>query len=277
MSFPLPSMNLFIRTSQPGCFLEAEDAIIEHMKILLESNELYNYLEKNNGSIGTRLSGGLANAFAGLACAVPNAFVDFKDLFDIPGSGRIVKIALVILGLAFAAYGVFGIYTAWTNKFDFAKMYDDIRNMNKIEHPFSIIAIKDSFNEHPNRFLLHYDPRWDCRLFFSFSTAEGEGENIERIKERLSNALKIDSGGMSVALVAEEIYTKFSESDKVNKLYHHKFYSVKLGAFSDTLKQDSFTIDGVDYSWMTINDMVQDPDILKKNMDVIGIVNRCIP
>jgi hypothetical protein len=42
------------------------------------------------------------------------------------------------------------------------------------------------------------------------------------------------------------------------------------------LKENHFTIDGVDYYWMTIDEMEQDPEIKAKNLDVVALVKENI-
>lgn len=41
-------------------------------------------------------------------------------------------------------------------KYTYKDLYMEIKNQNKIKHPFSIIAIKDEFQSYPGRFLVYY-------------------------------------------------------------------------------------------------------------------------
>ena len=35
-----------------------------------------------------------------------------------------------------------------------------------IQNNHSLVAIKNTFNNTSNKFLVYYDERWDCKLFF---------------------------------------------------------------------------------------------------------------
>lgn len=155
-------------------------------------------------------------------------------------------------------------------------LLEDIENINQISHPFSIIVIKDSFRQYPNRFLLYYDERWECRLFINYRTSKGTGaDNEQNIRARLSNELKIPADQIAVQYMTEKIQRKFSVSDKIYKCYEHKVYYVTI-PFTDRLKKRQFSIDGKQYCWMTISDMEKDPDIQGKNLDVVNLVRETI-
>lgn len=149
--------------------------------------------------------------------------------------------------------------------------------MNETEHCFSLVAIKDTFNDYPNRFLLKYDKDWDCDLFFSFHTLNDEQRDIGNIKERLSNLLKVDPAEISVEYVDETLQTKFSQKDKVTKLYNHRLYHAEIKDFPKDEQKQTFEIDGIRYKWETIDTMREDVNIRQKNMDVVDFVSANIP
>lgn len=148
--------------------------------------------------------------------------------------------------------------------------------MNETKHPFSLIAIKDTFNPYPNRFLLHYDKDWDCNLFFSFHTKEDEKNNLENIQEKLSHLLKVDMDSIRLKYVDEIIQTKFSQRDKQKKVYDHRVYYAQIDAFPESEQSDTFEIDGITYKWLSIADMRKDPRIQAVNMDVVDFVSAQI-
>lgn len=148
-------------------------------------------------------------------------------------------------------------------------------NMNEVTHTFSIIAIRDTFNKYPNRFLLYYDARWDCRFFPNYRTKQMESENVENIRRHLSSELKVDADAISVDFREERIQRKFSVSDNVMKCYAHRVYSAALPV-SGALQADDFVIDGKHFYWMSVNDMLQDKAIQKKNLDVVSFVNDVV-
>ena len=65
-------------------------------------------------------------------------------------------------------------------------LYDEMVANNEMEHPFSIVAIKDTFREFPNKYLLYYDNRWNCWFFFNFKTVENAEQNEASIKKGIA-------------------------------------------------------------------------------------------
>ena len=147
-------------------------------------------------------------------------------------------------------------------------------HVNEIEHPFSIVAIKDTFEKYPNKYLLYYDNRWNCWFFFNFRTDADSKQNEANIRKGLSSKLKVDTDQIALDYKTEDIHHKFSVSDGEDKYYHHTLYSCELKSFSDELKQEKFTIDDVKYAWMTIDEMEKDPSIKKHNLDVVEFVKH---
>ena len=152
-------------------------------------------------------------------------------------------------------------------------MYD-IENLNEIFHRFSLIAIKDDFEEFSNKFLLYYDEIWKCWFFFSFSTTDYDNE--ENIIQRLSNKLKVNRDSISLKYITTRIQPKFSERDKVQKVYQHSLYRGKILDFPSDMLCNEFEIDGTRYKWWTIEEMEQDLEIMEKNKDVVSFVKEKI-
>ena len=144
----------------------------------------------------------------------------------------------------------------------------------KLLTPFSIVVIKDSFQQYSNRYLLYYDDRWKCQLFINYRTSIGS-DNEQNICNRLSNELKIPTDQIAVKYITERIQRKFSVSDQVYKCYEHKIYHVTI-PFTDRLKRRKFSIDGKQYCWMTISEMEKDSDIKSKNLDVVSLVRDTV-
>ena len=156
-------------------------------------------------------------------------------------------------------------------KYGHEMLLRDLELLNEISHPFSIIAIRDSFNQYPNRFLLYYDTRWDCKFFIYCPTKDSESDNEDNIRFRLSSELKIDPALISVRYITEQIYQKYSISDRIYKYYDHKLYLADI-PFTDAIKKSVFKIDGKSFFWMSIAEMEKDPNIKKKNLDVVYMV-----
>lgn len=187
-----------------------------------------------------------------------------------------LKAVLIIIGMGFTLYGLYDFLIFSRHRYSHAQLFEDLRNMNQIGHPFSIVAIKDTYHEYPNRFLVYYEPRWKCRLFLYFRTQSSAGENILNIKQSLSNQLKIDSSDIDVQFRDERIYTKYSVSDQIKKVYDHSLYLATIRHFPELSQNNSFEIDGVHYYWMSLADMERDPAIQARNMDVVSFVRDCV-
>ena len=70
------------------------------------------------------------------------------------------------------------------------------------------------------------------------------------------------------------MYTKFSVSVRIRKVYEHNLYIAKIKSWPETLKQRQFVLDGVEYKWMTLREMKNDSNIMKKNRDVVAMLEK---
>lgn len=245
------------------------------MEILIEDTELELLLEKNKNRIGNKWTSNidiLATSIFYILTTVP---AEYPIVFGIQGMQ--FKIGCLCIGILYFIYGIALIIKSIKNRYCHTDLYNSIKQLNRIEHPFSIIAIKDTFNLYPNQFLLYYDERWDCKFFPNYKTVENDDElNKENIRKRLSNALKIDKNNISVEFKEQRIQRKFSVSNQRYKVYDHKLYYVEISEFTDNIKQHEFKIDGTKYFWMSIKEMENDENIKQKNSDVVGFVKETI-
>ena len=227
-------------------------------------------LETNRDEIGHSYSivEGLEMIVSGIMFIISNAFTDY-NIKIIPNN--IIKTICIMIGIGcFVRGGYLIVKNIKCNNYNHHDLYNDLKKLDKITHPFSIVAIKDTFNKYPNRFLLYYDARWDCDFFFSFRTVDNN--NTENIIKKLSAELQLDEQYIKVDYKTQEIQSKFSESDKIQKTYEHKLYCAEISHFSKQHKQDSFEINGKKFKWMTIEQMEQDEKKKKKNLDVVDLV-----
>ena len=162
------------------------------------------------------------------------------------------------------------------NTYNADLLQHDIENLNEIEHPFSLIAIKDTFNKYPHRYLLYYDNRWQLNLFPNYRTQATEEENIANIVGHLSNELQIPAQDITVEQKGYTLTTKYSVSDKVQKVYAHTLYQATIKELPKKLQADSFMIGDRKYSWWSIDKMETDEDIREHNLDVVELVKHNI-
>ena len=129
-------------------------------------------------------------------------------------------------------------------------------------HEFSLIAIKNT----DNKYLQLYDERWDCWLFPYFRSTDNNRENVD---SKISEQLGMD---ISCEYITVANHCKYSVSDDVYKIYHHKLYRYVMNDIPDNMNSNQFEIDGKKYKWMSINDMENDSLIMEKNDDIVAFV-----
>lgn len=239
-------------------------------KVLLSEDRLQLILERHKDQIGR--SSHWSDIVTGVTFIISTVAATYSDFWIVRGTH--LKIIILIVAIMLTAWGVLMEINNSTKKFDNEKLFEELKANNEIEHPFSIVAIKDTFRDYPNKYLLYYDTRWNCWFFMNFRTKADQETNISSIKSGLSAKLKVDVSDIKLDYKAEEMHHKHSESDNVDKWYHHSLYSCELMKFREELEKDDFAIDDVKYKWMTIAEMEQNPSIKKHNMDVVQFVKN---
>lgn len=73
-----------------------------------------------------------------------------------------------------------------------------------------------------------------------------------------------------------KLTTKYSVSDKVQRVYAHTLYQAIIKKLPERLRADSFTIGDRKYSWWSIDNMEADKGILEHNLDVVELVKHNI-
>ncbi len=240
------------------------------MNLLINETDLKLLLEQKRENINKDTQG-IEVLFSGLALALPTICAEFRDLWNIPGVA--IQTICIILGILFSTRGLYMMYSSHKNQYNHNDLYQDITKLNQVTHPYSIVAIKDTFNAHPNRFLLYYDEQWKCKFFFSYKTMD---DNEHNIRERLANELKLDPGCIETEFRTEEIQRKYSKSHNEERVYQHRLYYAIIEGYSELEKKDSFEIDGKKFYWMTIQEMERDEEIRNTNLDVVRLVKENI-
>lgn len=136
---------------------------------------------------------------------------------------------------------------------------------------FSLVAIKDTFNEHPNRFLTCYNENWKCWMFPYFKTQDDEIENLSFIQNGIANQLKVDVAEIKATFVAFDCRSKTNPETGICKQYAHRLYSVSVH-IPESAQSDEFVIDSTKYRWMSIAEMCADSEIRIKNLDAVSLV-----
>lgn len=239
------------------------------MQLLIDSTKLEALLQRKQEDIGyKKLDQG---------CNIANAlFVVYGGFSASPETALWAKAMAIIAGGLGLYWSGCAMVKAIKNTYNADLLQHDIENLNEIEHPFSLIAIKDTFNKYPHRYLLYYDNRWQLNLFPNYRTQATEEENIANIVGHLSNELQIPAQDITVEQKGYTLTTKYSVSDKVQKVYAHTLYQATIKKLPKKLQADSFMIGDRKYSWWSIDKMEADEDIREHNLDVVELVKHNI-
>lgn len=239
------------------------------MQLLIDSTKLEALLQRKQDDIGyKKLDQG---------CNIANAlFVVYGGFSASPETALWAKAMAIIAGGLGLYWSGCAMVKAIKNTYNADLLQHDIENLNEIEHPFSLIAIKDTFNKYPHRYLLYYDNRWQLNLFPNYRTQATEEENIANIVGHLSNELQIPAQDITVEQKGYTLTTKYSVSDKVQKVYAHTLYQATIKKLPKKLQADSFMIGDRKYSWWSIDKMETNEDIREHNLDVVELVKHNI-
>lgn len=243
---------------------------MEEKNILLDEEQLNYVLKSNAGKIGNQ--NGWEPFITAFIFLISSLLADYQSWWIFSPTvfkGTVLSIAGILM--------VRGIYLAYKDrKYTYRDLYMEIKNQNKIAHPFSIIAIKDEFQKYPGRFLLYYDNRWKCWLFLNYHTQEPVSENEKNIKERLSQELQVEEREIQIDYKDTILHKKFSYSDQCEKWYEHIIYQVHIANFPEMEQNNSFEINGRRYYWMSLAEMERNQMIMEKNSDIISYVKRLV-
>ena len=143
------------------------------------------------------------------------------------------------------------------NKYDHNILLNDIQKLDKIQHKHSLVAIQFPDTSAEKKYLVYYDERWDCKLFLNYKTVD-----------------RADKSQINCRYISSKVQEKYSESHQENRIYNHRLYEIKIQVFPEDEQKENFVVNGRHYYWMSISDMERDPNIVKKNLDVIDFVKE---
>lgn len=239
------------------------------MQLLINSDKLEALLQRKQEYIGYKK--------LDQSCNVANALLVVYGGFTAPAETALwIKAMAIIFGCFSFYWSGCAMIKAIKKTYNADLLQKDIENLNEVEHPFSLVAIKDSFNEFPHRYLLYYDNRWGLNLFPNYRTLANEEENIANIISRLSNELQIPAEIIYLERKGFELRTKYSVSDKIQKVYAHTLYQATIKDMPVALQTNQFTIGERQYSWWSIDSMEADEAIREHNLDVVELVKHNI-
>lgn len=132
----------------------------------------------------------------------------------------------------------------------------------------TIMIIKNNKNEYLN----YYDERWNSYLFLN-NKVIGEIDDNEQ-RKFVASKLNIPKENIELTLVYEKVHTKFSESAKKNKKYHHYFYDVKIKELPPAFTEKEFSLNEINYKWFSIKELEEDKRIQEVNSDIVTMIKE---
>ena len=176
--------------------------------------------------------------------------------------------------LVFIAYAIYLIVLTVIrvkNKYTLKDLESDILKISKENSAFSLLIIKNKNN--PLQYLQCYDKRWKSYLFLYLHTNENEDKNIEKIKTFVCSNLNVAVEDVNIRFLFEKSHEKYSIPNKITRKYNHRFYEIDLSSFKN-YKNNTFHIRGNKYTWMTLEEMMDNKTIMKKNSDIVGFIRE---
>ena len=243
---------------------------MEENLILLDQEQLRLLLKSNASKIGN--TNGWEPFITAFIFFISSAFATYQP-WSIFSAGIFKGLVVVISCILM----IRGIYLAVKDrKYTYMDLYTEMKNQNQIKHPFSIVVVKNEFEQYPDRFLVYYDSRWKCRLFLNFRTQQDMTENEEKIKRGLSNDLQVNMSDIKIDYKNTYLHKKFSYSDQCEKWYEHTIYQAHISHMPETEQRDSFVINGRQYHWMSLPEMERDQIMMEKNSDIVSFVKQLV-
>lgn len=233
------------------------------MRLDIDDNSLHDMLQGRKDYIGGSWINGIVNMVGGMAFAV--------TIYSAKISSFWINLFLYIVAFLLSGIGIAQFLKKIGKRaYDYEKLYDDIKKLSISDSQYSLVAILNNFEgDSANKVLLKYfQGGWKTYMFLSYRTAPESDEN--NVISRVAASLKIERSYLKVKFLTEVPYQpKYSPDRKSVRMYHNKYYQVFISNFSDILKQPEFTLDGIKYKWMTLEEMWDDEQIKENNADVL--------
>lgn len=237
------------------------------MKILIDDVKLNLLLERKKNFIGKKVA--WDSVLSACSFLISAFFASYSSIWIIPGLA--FKIVFMLAGIAFTVKAVLDVFNSLKNSYSYGDLLKDINTLNEITHNHSIVAIRDSFNEYPNRFLVYDDPQWECKLFINY---KDNVNNESFIKDHIFRELKVDVSKIKINYISQIISEKVSGRDNQKKVYCHKLFLTTIEEFPEYMKNDTFECDGRTYYWKSIVALENDEVAMAKNSDIIRFIKE---
>lgn len=232
------------------------------MKMYIDSGDLELLLERKRSYIGAPKTNAIefVNAMLLLFSAYTTSIDDSRI------NQIIIKVSFCIFAIIGIAQIIWREHQTRSNNYTKDMLIQDIEALDMKERRSSIVAIKNPNN--PRKYLVYYDPQWQYMLFPSYSTQNYENER--RITECLSRDLATPESGIAVRFKNTGTEEKYATAHNEVRAYEYYFYAGSI----DGLQDVDFEIDGRKYQWMTIDELMSDPQTKEHNRYIVEQVAK---
>lgn len=254
--------------SGDGALVRKRERRIAMILLSINDDKLDKLLNSRKSHIGV----GINKAFMDIFTSIATAFTFY--LIPEGSIPELLRWGLILLSFIYAIYVIISSLKSLVSGYNYKTLEEEIVGLDETKHRHSLVAIKNTFSTHPNKFLVYWDERWKCYLFPNYRTAKEN--DCAKVSNAVSNALGIN-GSVKTSKVAERVTTKksFSHNNQL-RTYAHTLYAVDIDPFPEVAKENEFYISGRRYRWMSLRDMEQDINIMEKNKDVVHLVEEYI-
>lgn len=232
------------------------------MRLYIDSTELRLLLERKRSYIGVKDHGVayLVDALLLLFSAYTTS-IDGANIWEL-----VVKTTFCIVAIGNIVIAAQQIYESTTHNYSKDMLCRDIEALDMQERRSSIIAIKNPVN--PRKYLVYYDPQWQFMLFPNYTTRDYANETS--ICEALSRDLSIPAADIHVQFITSGTEQKYATAHHETRSYDYYFY---VGSVNG-IDSDDFTVDNRAYKWMTIDELLADPDTCANNRYIVDRVGK---
>ncbi len=138
----------------------------------------------------------------------------------------------------------------------------------------NLIVIKDSGQN--GKYLLCYNKTWRCYLFPCHEDSSNK-DNLEQVRKRVEDDLRLSDGELDIKFVGNFIESKYNYDKKFCTKYNFHFYLVELKTNKiSNNKNQRIKYAGRFFRWMTLDEMISNHQIQKKNRKVVEYVRNHI-
>ena len=238
----------------------------------IDEKQLQLLLERRRRLIEKPKYGGIADVVSGLSLAVTISLSDFSQItFTKPLYFKCIVWALTC---GILVYGVFSLIKSITTFYSIENLYGELSDLDfKIEHPFNIVVIRNTYEN--GKYLTFKSRRWKCWLFPNYHCLNenfSKTKEAKHIKECINRDINITEDSC-VKYIGNEIVTKFSVGDQIEKRYNFHYFEVNnIGVIFNN--RQTFRCNGKRYCWKTLDQMYSNKNIVKKNKNVLDFVRH---